>query len=220
MYANEMMTIGELMEIKIEPGFTKTKLQDMYENERFSVLNPTVKGIPIRLENGGGYTFRFCRSNGVFSFEARLVNNYLQDGIRMCLFESQTEVVRSQRRQSFRLPIKLDVLLYMDSEKQEKNPATVKAKTMDLSEHGMLITSFTRVEANQKVIAELKLSPVDSIALKAKVLRCEKPLDKNDPYRIVLVFDGNSDRQKSDIGRYILQQQIVARKKNSQEVKP
>lgn len=220
MYAHEMITIGELMEIKINTGFFKTKLQDLYDDGRFTVFHPTVKGLPVMIEAGDTYTLRFCRTNGMFSFDALLLDWYTKDDIRLCLFESQTEVVKAQRRQSFRLPIKLDVTLRLEEDMGNQNVPVIKAKTADLSEHGMLLTSFTSLEVDALVMADLRLSPVDTMALKAKVLRCEKPYDKKDPYRIVLLFVGGSDQQKSDIGRYILRQQIIARKKKNQEVMP
>lgn len=220
MYAHEMMAIGELMEIKINNGFFKTKLQDLYDDGRFTVFHPTVKGLPIMIETGDTYTLRFCRTNGIYSFDALLLDWYTKDDIRLCLFESKTELVKAQRRQSYRLPIRLDVTLRLEKEKGDQKMPAIKGKTVDLSEHGMLLTCFAHLETDTLVIADLKLSPVDTIALKAKVLRCEKPFDKKDPFRIVLLFVGSSDRQKSDLGRYILRQQIIARKKNNQEVMP
>ncbi len=220
MHAHEMMSVGELMDIKINNGHFKTKLQDMYEGGRFTVFHPTVRGLPVMLETGDNYTLRFYRSNGIFSFDAKLLDWYTKDDIRLCLFESQSEVVKAQRRQSYRLPIRLDVMVRIEKDKGDRNAPVIKGKTVDLSEHGMLLTSFTSLEADIQVIAELRMSPVDTMALKAKVLRCEKPLDKKDPYRIVLLFVGSSDRQKSDLGRYILRQQIIARNKKNQEVMP
>ncbi len=220
MHAHEMMSVGELMDIKINNGHFKTKLQDMYEGGRFTVFHPTVRGLPVMLETGDNYTLRFYRSNGIFSFDAKLLDWYTKDDIRLCLFESQSEVVKAQRRQSYRLPIRLDVMVRIEKDKGDRNAPVIKGKTVDLSEHGMLLTSFTSLETDIQVIAELRMSPVDTMALKAKVLRCEKPLDKKDPYRIVLLFVGSSDRQKSDLGRYILRQQIIARNKKNQEVMP
>ena len=220
MYAHEMMTVGELMDIKINTGHFKTKLQDMYEGGRFTVFHPTVRGMPVVLETGDIYTLRFYRSNGIYSFDALLLDWYTKDDIRLCLLESKTEVVKAQRRQSYRLPIKLDVAIRLDEKKGDCKAPAIKGKTVDLSEHGMLLTSFTKLEADTQVVVDLRLSPVDTMALKAKVLRCEKPLDKKDPCRIVLLFVGSSDRQKSDLGRYILRQQIIARNKKNQEVMP
>lgn len=220
MQAQEIITIGELMEIKINNGFVKTKLQDLYPDGRFTVFHPTVKGLPVMLEMNERYTMRFYRTNGIYSFGAQLLDWYTKDNIRLCLFETQTEVIKAQRRQSFRLPIVLDVILRTEDAKEEENAPPIKAKTVDLSEHGTLLTSFTPLELDTKVIAELKLSPMETMTLRGKVLRCEKPPDKKDPYRIVLLFVGSSDRQKSNLGRFILRQQITARKKKNQEVIP
>ena len=220
MEASEIITIGELMEIKINNGFVKTKLQDLLQDHRFTVFHPTVKGLPVMMETHDTYTLRFYRNNGMFSFDAQLIDWYTKDDIRLCLFEAKTQVVKAQRRQSYRLPIVLDVMLRLEDAKEDQNAPSLKAKTVDLSEHGMLLTCFTPLELDTPVVAELKLSPVERMTLRGKVLRCEKPPDKKDPYRIVLLFTGSSDRQRSDLGRYILRQQIAARKKKNQEVMP
>ena len=56
------------------------------------------------------------------------------------------------------------------------------------------------------------------MALQAKVIRGEKPAEKKAPHRIVLLFYSSSDGQRAELGRYIMHQQIVARKKKNQEV--
>ena len=220
MEAKEIVAVGELMEIKINNGFLKTKLQDLYPDGRFTVFHPTVKGIPIMLDMDEIYTLRFYRHNGIFSFDALLLDWFIRDDIRLCLFEAKTEVVKAQRRQSYRLPIVLDVTLQTEETEEGQKSAVVKAKTVDISEHGMLVTCFTQMELDTHVKAELKMSPMETMTLRSKVLRCEKPPNKKDPYRIVLLFVGSSDRQRANLGRYILSQQIIARKKKNQEVMP
>jgi c-di-GMP-binding flagellar brake protein YcgR len=218
--AKEIITIGELMEIKIKNAFVKTKLQELYQDGRFTVFHPTVKGVPVWLQTHGSYTLRFYRDNGVFSFDAQLLDWYKKDDIRMCLFEASSEVEKAQRRQSYRLPIVLDALLRPEDAQGEPAATPLKAKTVDISEHGVLLTCFTRLALDTCAAAELKLSPTETMTLRGKVLRCENPADKNDPFRIVLLFAGSTEQERSHLGRYILRQQIDARKKKNQEVMP
>ncbi len=219
MYVEEIIAVGERMEIKINNVFIRTKLQELYDNGRFTVFHPTVKGLPVMLETGDVFALRFYRPNGVFTFDALLVDWYSKDDIRLCLFEPKTGVSKVQRRQSYRLPIVLDVAVRLaDEDADENKPA--KGMTVDLSEHGVLLTSFTWMPVDTKVFVELKLSPSQTMGLNAKVLRCEKPIDKKQPFKIVLLFTNSSDRQRADLSRYILRQQINTRKKTNQEVRP
>lgn len=219
MYPQEIIAVGERMEIKINNAFIRTKLQEMYDNGRFTAFHPTVKGLPVMLDTGDVFALRFYRPNGVFTFDAQLLDWYKKNEIRLCLFEPKTEVSKVQRRQSYRLPTVLDVVLRM-AEKEGEEDRLIKGKTVDLSEHGVLLTSFACLPEDAKVFIELKLSPSETMGLPAKVLRCEKPFDRKDPFKIVLLFTNSSDRQRADLGRYILHQQIIARKKKNQEVKP
>lgn len=220
MYAQDIMTIGELMEIKIDKVFIKTKLQELSEDGRFTVFHPTIKGLPVMLETGEMFTMRFYRPNGIFTFDALLEDWYTKDDIRLCRFMSCTEVAKAQRRQSYRLPIVLDVAIRLKDAADEEADRVYKGKTVDLSEHGMLLTCFACFPMDTEVYAELKLSPVRTIALHAKVIRCEKSAERENPHRIVLLFMGRSDRQRTELSRYIMHQQIIARKKKNQEVLP
>ena len=220
MEAHEILTIGELMEIKVGDDFIKTKLQELLPDGRFTAFHPTVKGMPVRLEEFGTYLMRFYRENGVYSFDARLLDQYLKDEILLCLFQAASPVVKVQRRRSYRLPIVLDVRLLPESAEQGRKPKPIKAKTVNLSEHGVLLTCTTSLQPDTCVRVELKLSPNETMTLSGTVLRCEKPPSRKDPCRIVILFSGSSEQQQSELRRYILRQQIAARKKKKQEVLP
>jgi c-di-GMP-binding flagellar brake protein YcgR len=220
MEAKEILTIGELMEIKVGDGFIKTKLQELLPDNQFTVFHPTVKGLLVRLEAGDTYMMRFYRENGVYSFDARLLDQYSKNEIRLCLFEAASPVVKVQRRRSYRLPIVLNARLLPEGAEQGQKPKPIRAKTVDLSEHGALLTCFTPLEPDTAAMVELKLSPTETMALSGMVLRCEKPPSRKDPYRIVMLFTGSSEQQESELRRYILRQQIAARKKKNQEVLP
>jgi len=218
MEAHEILTIGELMEIKVGDDLIKTKLQELLPDGRFTVFHPTVKGMLVRLEESGTYLMQFYRENGVYSFDARLLDQYSKDEILLCLFHAVSPVVKVQRRRSYRLPIVLDARLLPESAEQGQKPKPVKAKTVNLSEHGTLLTCFTPLEPESAVVVELKLSPSETMTLSGMVLRCEKPPSRKDPCRIVILFSGSSEQQESELRRYILRQQIAARKRKKQEV--
>ena len=213
MEAHEILTIGELMEIKIGGDFFKTKLQELLPDSQFTVSHPTAKGMPVQLEADEIYMLRFYRENGMYSFDARLMGQLLKGEIRLCLFQAVSSVVKVQRRRSYRLPIVLDVRLLPEGAEQGIRPKPIKAKTLNLSEHGTLLTCFTPLEPDTSAMVELKLSPTETMTLRGRVLRCEEPLHWKDPYRIVLLFTDSSEQQESELRRYILRQQIAARKK-------
>lgn len=216
MEAHKILTIGELMEVKVNNDFIKTKLQELLPGNQFTVFHPTERGLLARLEEGDTYKLQFYRENGVFSFDARLHSRFIINDIWLCLFEATTRVVRTQRRRSYRLPIVLDARLSPQDEEQKTNARPIKAKTVDLSEHGAMLTCFTPLQPDTTVRMELKLSPAETMTLDCSVLRCENPSGRKDPYRIVMLFTHGFDQQR--LRRYILRQQIAARKKMNEDV--
>jgi len=214
MEAHEILIIGELMRIKVGDVFYHTKLQELLPDSQFTVFHPTVKGMLVQLETDEIYTLRFYRENGMYSFEARLLGQYLKGKIRLCLFQAVSSVVKVQRRRSYRLPIELDVKLWPVYAEGKLAATQIKGKTVNLSEHGVLLTCPISLKPDTWAKVEMKLSPTEKMTLHGRVLRCEQPLNFRDPYRIVILFTDSSEQQKSELRRYILRQQIAARKKN------
>ncbi|NLT96920.1 MAG: flagellar brake protein [Christensenellaceae bacterium] len=213
MEAHEILTIGELMRIRIGDNFIHTKLQELLPDSQFTVFHPTEKGLLVQLEIDEIYTFRFYRENGMYSFDARLLDQYLMGKIRLCLFQAVSSVVKVQRRRSYRLPIELDVKLWPLNAAGKLAVTQFKGKTVNLSEHGVLLTCPISLKPDTWAKVELKLSPTETMALHGRVLRCEEPMNWKDPYRVVILFTDSSEQQQSELRRFILRQQIAARKK-------
>lgn len=208
----EIVKIGELMELNLGDLCMRTKLQDIQDNNRFIVFQPTHKGVSVPLTKEDVLNVRFYRSTGIFEFDARVHSWFDKDKLKLCMLEAVTEVVRSQRRQSYRLPIVLNALLWRADDAPE-NLKKYKAKTVDISEHGMLLTCFESFEPGTKIFAEIRMSGTESRVFETEVLRCEQPLYNNDPKKSVLLFVNCSEDDRAYLSRYILRQQIAARKK-------
>jgi len=219
MQAHEILIIGELMRVKVGDSFFKTKLLELLPGNRMTVFHPTEKGALVPMETDETYTLRFYRENGMYSFDARLLDKYVKDDMLLCLFEATGEVIRTQRRRSYRLPIMLDVKLWAENAEGKLTAAPLTARTLDISEHGALLTCASPLEPDTMVRMDLKLSPAETMTLRGQVLRCEQPpLCIKKPYRIVILFVNGFDQQR--LRRYILRQQIAERKKKNQEVLP
>ena len=214
MLFEEIVKIVEIMEIGIGDLCLRTKLQEVKEQERFTVFHPTIKGIPVPLAEGDVVNIRFYRSTGIFEFDAKVISWFVEDKLKLCMLEATTEVIKSQRRKSYRLPIVLKVLLWRADDTSEK-PKKYKAKTVDISEHGMLLTCFESFEAGTTILAEVQLGSNESRIFEAEVLRCEQPFESTDPQKTVLLFVNCSQSDRMYLGRFILKQQILERKKRA-----
>src|SRR5690554_848794 len=105
MQFEDIIKLGEIMELNINGKTYKTKLQDIHEDDTFSVLYPTEKGILISLTEEDIINVRFYRASGVYEFDARMHSRFDKGRLKLCMLKVVSEIKRSQRRQSYRLPI-------------------------------------------------------------------------------------------------------------------
>lgn len=220
MKLQDIVKIGEIFEVKLGEITVRTKLQEIQESDEFVVFQPTVKGIPIWTNEDEIFRFAFYRANGVYLFEAELIEAFTKDGLNLCLFHVVSEVEKNQRRECYRLPIVLDVTVSEErNDEDEDEPEKHKGKTSELSEKSLKFSCFTPFEPETMLTVSIKLTEKKTITLKARVYRYSEPEKKKDPHVMVLLFVDCSDYHKSYISRYIMRQQILARRmKKSEEI--
>lgn len=209
---NGNLKIGELFEIEADGSRARTKLQEITEDGDFIIMQPTVKGIPLRPHPDEPAKFTFCREDGVYTFKALMLPPFTRENIRMCRCRPVTEIKQTQRRQYYRLPIVLDVSM---EKREEKNGSRkrCRGKTADISENAVQVSCFTRFEMGDIFDLKIKLSEKENIEVTGKVLRCIPALDKKDPYRLVIIFDEHSAGVSARLRQYIFSQQVKERKK-------
>ncbi len=205
--------LGEILEIWDGTLIVRTKLQELISDTEFMVLQPTVKGIPLHAETRD-VTFAFYRTSGCYSFLARISAPFTQNGLRLCNVTRVSEVKKIQRRQYYRLPVVMDVYLYEMDDEGEPTQKRYKARTRDISERSVAVSSFTRFEPGTPLAVEIKMPDNKKLLIHAKVLRNAQPLKSTDPFDIVLVFT-DPQRSGASLRRFIFQQQVLLRKKRS-----
>lgn len=211
---DEIVTLGELFEIRMKDLTVRTKLQEIVSDSEFVVMQPTIKGVPARAGDQD-VSFTFYRPNGCFSFKARMSPPFFKDDISFCLVARVSDVERIQRRQCYRLPIMLDTYLYDAKEEEKPDKQHWRGKTIDLSEKSVSVSCFASFEEETPLSVEINLSPTRKLTLPAKVLRCKKPEKPTDPHEVVLIFTDFKEDSGGFLRRYIFNQQIQSRKKKS-----
>jgi len=219
--ANEKLVLGEVIDIFAGDEVVRTKVQEVISDTVFVVLQPTIQGIPIRSEDNE-FTFQFTRPNGCYSFRGKLHKAYQKDNLWLCKVERVSGMERSQRRQYYRLPIMLDIVIDMGEEAEKAEDAEngqapkesrfCKGKTVNLSENSVEFTCDRAFEPGTKVVSVIKLTDMDAILLNAEVFRCEKS-SKNHQYSVVLIFDNMFERERKILRRFVLQQQALMLKR-------
>lgn len=212
----ENFVLGEIFDIRVGNTIVRTKLQEIVSDTEFIVLQPTINGIPVRSEHNE-FTFLFRRPNGCISFKAKILYSYKDGDLALSRVLRVSEMERSQRRQYYRLPIILDIVLDTGEEKddrengagkQSREARFCKGKTINLSENSVEVSCFRAFEKDTKLVAAIKLTESDAVLVNAKVLRCTRE-SKTDPYCLVLVFVDQSERERRLLRRFIFRQQAL-----------
>lgn len=206
----EKFELGEIFEIQVGNEFVRTKLQEVLSDKEFIVLQPTINGIPIRSEDNE-FSFMFRRSNGCITFRGRMLSSYKEDGVALSRVLQVSEMHRSQRRQFFRLPIILDIVVETEP-KEDEEPKRAKGKTINISENSVEFSSFQGLEKGARVIATIRLAESQTMVVSANVLRSTRE-KKTDPFSIVLVFVEQSESERRELRRFVFRQQAQMLKK-------
>lgn len=206
-----MPTLGEILEIWDGDLILRTKLQELVSDTEFLVLPPTVKGIPLHAEHRD-LKFAFYRTSGCYSFTARISSPFTLGSLRVCRVERISAVNKTQRRQYYRLPIVLDVYLYEMDDKGAMTEKRYRARTRDISEKSVAVSSFTRFDARMPLAVQIRMPDSRQLVFPATVLRCTEPFKSTDPFDIVLIFI-DSQNSGALLRRFIFQQQVLLRKK-------
>lgn len=207
----DYIQLGETMDIEVAGVATKTKVQDLLDDDQFIVSQPTVKLIPLVINANDSVRFTFFRPNGIYMFQAELVERVKKGNLSLCIFKATSAIEKKQRRYGYRLPIILQLTVKTIAENDEKE-IEYKAKTVNISEKGILFSCFKFFEKGTKLMVNLILEKFDQLLLQAEVVRCEPPEQKTDPYLIAVQFCNCSKSDQMHIGRYILKRQIFERK--------
>jgi len=211
---SEILKIGELFEIETQDAKARSKLQEIQEDGGLVIMQPTIRGVPVRTSPDKPAAFTFLRQDGVYRFDAYLERHFTRENIRLCLCRPASGIQKIQRRQYYRLPIVLDVTLKQVDENGAEKPARLKAKTEDVSENAMRISIFKPLNAGELYNISLRLHGGDVLELKGRVYSCTAPRNKKDPYMSVLIFEETPLFLKKRLGRFILKQQVIARNKD------
>ena len=206
--------IGEVFEVKSGELTSHTKLQELLGDGRFIAPPPTLKDIPIWEDRDEPLLFCFFRHNGMYQFEADVVDMFRRDGLRLCEFLVVSDIRKRQRREFFRLPVVLDMMVseIMPGEEGVRKTRKTPGKTVDLSEKSVKFSSFTKYPVGTKLIIDIQMTEMKTMTLKAKVYKAIDPLMSTDPYDLVLLFEELTKYQQTYISRFVIRKQIEARR--------
>lgn len=218
-----LLNIGDRVDLYLGTGPTYlSKLEDITQSGNLLVSIPTYRGEPIDIEKGQGFQLYFYRPNGRYRVNVKM-NGYVKDGlVRLMELKPLSDPQRQQRRESFRLPIELKVLVtYIDSESITEDilgsdSSTEKVTSSNLSATGIAITTKRQYSLGDKVFLQIYLNwpeeksePIELMGEVRQVAKTE-PFEKTFIVGIKFVYLSNDIY--NHLSRFIMLQQQKRRK--------
>ncbi len=188
---------------------------------------PIFEGRIIPLEVGSDYVAYFYTSQGIYKADVNAVSRSKEENIYTVNFKLQSELVKFQRREFYRLECTIEVRLtaLTDEEtmfflKESKLPNNLqetflKAIIVDISGGGVRvftprqfnITEFVSLEFELKVLGKIK-----RFRLAGKVVMSSESPNMSDIYDTRIEFKRIAENDRADIVKYIFEQQRRLRK--------
>lgn len=216
MNLNDYLNAGDTVELRMGAITARSKVERMDDEVNFAITQPTHKLLPIVFETNESVTFFFFKNNGMYSFRGRYAGRGMIEKVHICLFEATSEVEKNQRRFSYRLPVLLDVTVRRKSQLDQSKVTEYQAKTINLSQEGILFSCYANFQEGTRVMMELQLSENEICILQGDVLRAEPPLHKDEPYRVACKFANMTKRDQAQLAKFILNRQISDRRRRQE----
>jgi len=125
---DSVIGIGDRVELTREnDNVYKTKIEDMYGGGSYLVSVPSYGRVPMVLRPNDKILLAFYRESGRYIAPVRVIDVGNKDGIRYALLLMRSEPRRDQRREAFRVPVRLKVLIFEDPEETPADPEEAPA---------------------------------------------------------------------------------------------
>ena len=145
----------------------RTKIEDTQGNGFFLVGVPRFGGVPMPVHMDDKLYLVFYRESGRFVTEMKVVGFENRDEVRYTWLHQETEPVRDQRREVFRVPVLFDVMVYDYTEDLENNISVFgtadealfveKVSSRDISVAGIAIVTKREYEIGENRYLKLFL---------------------------------------------------------------
>ncbi len=183
-------------------------VEEVFSDGFFLVQMPMRDNAYYLLPRDEMFLIYFTTDNGIsgsdmFAVPARYVEKVERDSAAYAKLELLGKVERSQRRDCYRLPLSIDVLLTR-AHSSDMQPVTVRM--VNFSDGGMLIAADMSLDIGEKVTLEFDIDNHETV--NGVVLRTERAEFGRPRFRAAIEFDGADKAQKERFYRFITEKQM------------
>lgn len=182
-------------------------VEEVLEDGHLLIQMPMYKSYYFKLPSDGEVTAFFFTETRMFATQLRYVELVRIDTFEYAKVKQVTELKPSQRRECFRLEVKLPTTVVRVPDDEEADLDIVDALLLDMSDGGVLFATDGMFFSKDKLIVTVKIDSGEE-KLDADVIRVE-PTHGVGQYkrRVSAKFNHTCRRQKERIYKYILEQQ-------------
>jgi c-di-GMP-binding flagellar brake protein YcgR len=224
------MIIGSKIEIRLFDNLYQksdyvyvSQLLDIIDEKNIIAAYPIHESRLLFIPNGAKVEVVIIqKKHGLFSFIGTVVSKSNKDNVASMQIQIETEIIKIQRREFFRLTCFLDVRYRILSDpSQENNPESgssktsqefMKAMTSDLSGSGVCIITDTALPEGSLIELEIKLDDVTTVKAAGNIIRSYR--DENQrktKFKNGIHFVGLSKADRDQIIKYLfnLQRELL-----------
>jgi len=118
--SEEIIVVGDKVDLLGHQNrLYRTMIEDIYEGEFFLVGVPRYAGIPMPIRDDDRMFMVFYRESGRYILEVQAVRFETRGEVSYIWLHKESEPVKDQRREAFRLPLMIDVNVHEYSENLE-----------------------------------------------------------------------------------------------------
>ena len=231
---DEQLKLGDKIELykeKEKSRVYKTMIEDIYEGGVFVAAIPRLAGVPMLVRRGERLTTVFYRDSGRYFTVMRVMGVEVINGIRYLLLVKLNDTKWDQRREAYRLPVRIRVLVceYSDAHRQEEDttepgneenaaagePVRLElANSKDLSITGISLSMKLKCESGKKHILKLYLEGTQSkeppLTVCAEVVRVLPGLERGVHY-VGMHFCDQTKDMNEHLTKYVMtaQQKLI-----------
>lgn len=185
-------------------------IQDI-NNDEIIISAPVENGKIIPLEVGAAYILSIYTKGGLYKCKSSVKNRYKNKDLHFITMEVQSAMVKSQRRQYFRLECILSIL-FADIKEDSWNEGII----VDISGGGLRFTSKNKMDTNSTLKCKIELNinnKVNIIELKGNVILSDIVDFETMKYETRIMFDDISNEDREKIIKFIFEEERKRRKR-------
>lgn len=218
---DDVIVIGDKIELAGEDDrIYKTMVEDMTGNGFFLIGVPSYGGIPLRMQTGDNYSVFFSRESGKYRTYMTVAGFEKRGHVRYAWLMQRSSPGIYQRREAFRLPVTMKVLIFEydedagnDPQNQEGAIGTVELETgssKDISITGISLVVRRKFELRERVLLKPIFSgqpePPAPFIVGAEVVR-SIPESYRGRHCLGTQFFGQTKSMHEYLAKYVLTQQ-------------